>query len=192
MTGRVAQDVVWGGYEVFDPGVGRPLAELSRRDARAAYGRLMAAIPDRLCQLRMLLDANAVDVDDLAAVDEWFFGSVEEDAGGTGRLAGVWYSVVNDIGFMLGERVIASTNGALRWEMVDAPKKDMSFQRHVIRGFDVANSRYYADFDLLVGMYEHRIVRGEESGPGLLERLLASWRRRLGSQMRPRYDYLRR
>lgn len=173
MSARSPVDVIWGGYEIFDPEVDRPLAELSRRDARAAYDRLMAAIPDRLGQLQELLDANGVGAGDLAAVDEWFFRSVAEDAGTGGRLAPVWYSVVNDIGLMLGERVIASTNGSLRWEMVDAPKKDMSFQRHVIRGFDVSNPRYYADFDLLVGMYGHRIVRGEESGSGLLERLLA-------------------
>lgn len=174
MSARSPVDVIWGDYEIFDPEVDRPLAELSRRDARAAYDRLMAAIPDRLGQLQVLLDANGVGAGDLAAVDEWFFRSVEEDAGTGGRLAPVWYSVVNDIGLMLGERVIASANGSLRWDMVDAPKKDMSFQRHVIRGFRCLDPRYYVDFDLLVGMYGHRIVRGEESGSGLLERLLAA------------------
>lgn len=173
MSTRSTKDVAWGGYESFDPGVDRPLAEVSRSDARAAFDRLMSAVPERLSQLRMLLAINGVDVDDLAAVDEWFFAAVEEDAEAAGRLAGIWYSVVNDIGLMFGEWVIASTDGDLRWEMVDAPKKDVSFQRHVIRGFDVANSRYYVDFDLLVGMYGHRIVRGEETGPGLFEALLA-------------------
>ena len=172
MSIRSPKDVAWDRYEIFDPGVDRPLAELSRREAREAFGRLMAAIPDRLCQLRILLNANGVDCDDLAAVDEWFFASVEEDAEATGRLAPIWYSVVNDIGLMLGQRVIETSNGALRWDMVDAPKRDMSFQRHVVRGFDVPSPLYYVDFDLLVGMYGHRIVRGEESGSGLLERVL--------------------
>jgi hypothetical protein len=109
----------WNGYDVFDPGVDRPSAELPRKQARAAFDRLMAARDDRLVQLHRLAAANGVDLDAADGVqrlNDWFVASVPPDPEGRGRLAKVWYSVVNDIGLFLGERAIAASGGKLRWE----------------------------------------------------------------------------
>lgn len=38
----------WNGYEVSDPGVDRPLGEFPRREARAAFDRLMDARRERI------------------------------------------------------------------------------------------------------------------------------------------------
>ncbi len=52
--------VSWDGYTPFDPGVDRPLDEVSRREARAAFDRLMAAKSQRIEELRQLLAANGL------------------------------------------------------------------------------------------------------------------------------------
>lgn len=117
--------------------------------------------------------------DGVQHLDDWFVSSVEPNSDGTGRLANVWYSVVNDIGLFLGERAIAHSGGTLRWEFFTAGKKDIAYRRHVIMGFGVANQRYNVDFDLAVGMYGHRVVRGELVDPDFFEASCAGQLRRL-------------
>lgn len=167
----------WDSYEAFDPGVARPLAELSRRDARTAFDRLMEARYERIDQLRKLAAANGVDLDahdGVQQLNNWFVRSVEPDSSAPGRLDNVWYSVVNDIGLFLGERAIAESGGRLYWEFFTASKKDISYQRHVVVGFDVPNPKLNVDFDLVVGMYGHRVVRGENVEPDFFASLLRS------------------
>ncbi|MBT8164816.1 MAG: hypothetical protein KJO97_04630, partial [Acidimicrobiia bacterium] len=67
---------------------------------------------------------------------------------------------------------IAESDGKLRWEFWTAGKRDVSYQRHVIVGFDVANQRYNVDFDLIVGMYGHRLIRETEEEPEFFVGLL--------------------
>jgi hypothetical protein len=66
----------WGDYSPFDPGVSKPLHEVTRREARAAFGRLVAAKDDRVSELRRLLERNgvALTADDagLQVVNDWF------------------------------------------------------------------------------------------------------------------------
>jgi len=175
MTERLAQPVRWGDYEPYQPGGGRSLHELSGTEARAIYEQTMLSIPDRVRQLRSLLEANDVDADDLRAVYDWFVGSVQESPDvGTRRLADIWYSVVNDIGIMLGERAIAATNGGLRWHLIEGPKNDVSYHRHVIMGFDVPNPDYNADFSGVLQMHGLRIIRGEQAPPDFLTVLFAA------------------
>lgn len=167
--------VDWNGYEVFDPGLDRPLAQLRREEARAAFDRLMAARDQRLAQLRRLATGNGVDldaVDGVQRLNDWFVASVQPAPDGGGRLAKVWYSVVNDIGLFLGERAIAASGNKLRWEFFTAGKRDMAYQRHVLMGFAAPNRRYNLDPDLLVGMYGHRLVRGENVDPEYFVKLL--------------------
>jgi hypothetical protein len=75
--------VDWEGYEPFDPGVRGPLREQSRRDARAAYDRLMAARSTRRHQLSSLLTRNAVALDDndagICRLNDWLRANVESD-----------------------------------------------------------------------------------------------------------------
>lgn len=160
MTDRSIQDVAWGGYQPFDPGFVGLHSELSRRDARAAYDRLMAAIPDRLDQLRMLLELNDVDMDDLGSIDRWYVACVQENATTPGRLNSWWYAVGLDLGILFGELVIDASEGALRWELILGGKKVHSYQRAAIRGFDVPNPEFYWDFGFGVATYGHQIVAG--------------------------------
>ena len=129
----------WGRYVVFDPGVSRPLGEVTRTEACAALELLMKSNPVRVQELRVLADRNGVDISDLNALNDWFAHSVVGSDSTEGRLANTWYSVVNNIGLYLGEQIIAQTDSKIRWEMVKHRKNDVSYQRHVLRGFDVPN-----------------------------------------------------
>lgn len=154
----------WNGYKPFDPGVRGPLHQLPRAAARAAFDRLMAAKPDRIDALRRLLQANGVKLDDADAavqgLDDWFRASVEADPANPGRLAPIWYSVVNDIALFLGE-LITRRHPQLRWVMFENGKKDAAYQRHVVVGFTKApNPKYNVDIDMSVATYAHRIVGG--------------------------------
>ncbi len=157
--------VDWEGYEPFDPGVSRPLSEVTKREAREAFRRLMASKGDRIEQLRGLLDRNGVTLsnDDagLQAVNDWFREEVEGDPGSDGRLRPLWYAVVNDLSLHLGDVIIERSSG-LEWVMFDKGRTSVSYQRHVIVGFTgVANPRYNVDIDLLLATYGHRIVARE-------------------------------
>lgn len=165
----------WADYEIFDPGVNRPLSELPRREARAAYNLLMEARHERIAQLRNLVAADGVDLnapDGVQQLNDWFVASVEPNPSVPGRLDNVWYSVVNDIGLFLGERAIDESGGKLHWEFFTAGKRDVSYQRHVIMGFAVPNPKFNEDFDMAVGFYGHRVVRGESVEPDFFVKML--------------------
>ena len=157
--------VKWDGYLPFDPGVSRPLHEVTKREARAAFNRLMDAKDDRLAELGGLLRLNGIELtssdDGLQDLNDWFRAEVEGDPS-TGRLRPIWYAVVNDISLLLGDAMIQRSLN-LRWVFYDTGAKDLSYQRHVIMGFSkVANPRYSVDIDLLLATYGHRIVSGQD------------------------------
>lgn len=158
--------VNWDGYVAFDPGVTRPLHEVTKREARAAFRRLMAAKDERVGALRQLLAQNGVvlssEPEGLKALNDWFRSEVEGDRA-TGRLFPVWYAVVNDLALFLGDAIIATSPDNLKWVMFDKGARDVAFQRHVIMGFAVvANPKYNVDIDFLVATYAHRIIAGEQ------------------------------
>jgi hypothetical protein len=168
--------VEWDGYSPFDPGVNRPLHEVSRREARKAFDRLMAAKDDRKESLGRLLAANGVTLDDsddgIQRLDDWFCDNVEGEAR-AGRLHNVWYAVVNDISLFLGDTMIKRSPN-LRWEFFDISKRDVGYQRHVILGYTkVADPYYYVDIDMVVATYGVRIVADMETKPGLFVAVLA-------------------
>jgi hypothetical protein len=159
-----AMSVTWGEYSPFDPGVTQPLHEVTKREARAAFNRLMEAKDDRVSELRRLLADNGVALasDDagLQVVNDWFRNEVEGNPE-TGRLRNIWYAVVNDLALFLGDVMIERCPN-LKWVMFDKGARDVSFQRHVIMGFTkVANPKYNVDIDLMLGIYGHRIIAGE-------------------------------
>lgn len=167
----------WDEYEPFDPGVDRPLHELSRPEAQAAFDLLMRSKNDRITALRRLALANGVDLDapdGLQQLNDWFVASVEPHPTQRGRLRNLWYSVVNDIALYLGDRLIQRSGGRLRWEFFTAGKKDASYHRAVIMGFGVPNPRYNVDPDMAVGIYGHRIVSGENEEPDFFVKLVES------------------
>lgn len=77
--------VNWDGYAPFDPGVTRPLHEVTKREARGAFQRLMAAKDERIAMLRELLERNGVALssegDGLHALNNWFRSEVEGGPG---------------------------------------------------------------------------------------------------------------
>jgi hypothetical protein len=156
--------VIWDGYTPFDPGVDRPLDQLSRREARAAFDRLMAAKSQRIDELRQLLAANGLTLDGddgVQQLNDWFHREVESDPA-TGRLRNIWYAVVNDISLFLGD-VMIKRSPNLSWVFFTKGKKMSAFQRHVIMGFTkVANPDYYIDIDIVVATYGVRVVREKE------------------------------
>jgi hypothetical protein len=168
--------VEWDGYSPFDPGVNRPLHELSRREARKAFDRLMAAKDDRKESLGRLLAANGVTLEDsddgIQRLDDWFCDNVEGEARAE-RLQNFWYAVVNDISLFLGDTMIKRSPN-LRWEFFDKSKRDLGYQRHVILGYPkMADPYYYVDIDMVVATYGVRIVADMETKPGLFVAVLA-------------------
>jgi len=160
------ESVEWEGYEPFDPGVRGPLREQSRRDAWAAYDRLMAARSTRREQLGNLLTRNSVALDDTDAgigrVNDWFRANVEPDIVDPRRLGPLWYAVVNDVALFLGD-VLVTRNVHLAWEFYTRGRADVSYQCHVVSGFRrVANPKYHVDVDGLVASYAHRVVAGAD------------------------------
>jgi hypothetical protein len=137
--------------------------------------RLMDARHERIALLRKLAAVNGVDIDaddGVQQLNDWFVASVKASPSNPKRLEPRWYSVVNDIGLFLGELAIARSGGKLRWEFFTAGKKDLSYHRHVIMGFNVPNPKYNADFDLLVATQGHRAVQGLEVQPDRFQRAI--------------------
>ena len=156
--------VVWADYTPFDPGVEGPLGQLTRREARAAFERLMAAKAERIAELGRLLERNGIqlsaDDESLQALNDWFRAEVE--AGDVPRrLRPLWYAVVNDIALFLGDVIIDRAPG-LRWVMFDKGARDSAFQRHVLMGFSkVRNPKYNFDIDMGLAVYGHQIIAGQ-------------------------------
>lgn len=157
--------VNWEDYQIYDPGTRGPLHELSRRDARAAFERLMQAKQSRIRMLQRLAKSNGFELDgsdgSIQDLNDWFRREVAADPDREGRLEGRWYSVVNDIALYLGDLMI-ERNPRLRWDFFTGGRKDASFQRHALVGFAVSNPKYNVDIDRLVATYAHRTVAGAE------------------------------
>ena len=156
--------VVWGLYSPFDPSVTRPLHEVSKKEARSAFERLIAACPERVSELAQLLRLNGVPLDSsnegVQLLNDWFRANVEGDPTSV-RLLPMWYAVVNDIALFLGQTLIERRPN-LSWVFYDKGAKDVAFQRHVIMGFsNVSNPKYNVDIDLLVATYGHRVIAGK-------------------------------
>jgi len=157
--------VLWDAYTPYVPEVRQPLREVTRREARGAFNRLMAAKAERIDELRRLLASNGLvlssDDEGLQRVNDWFRAEVEK--GETpGRLRSVWYAVVNDLALFLGDVAIERCPG-LEWVMFDKGAKNVAYQKHVIMGFTkVANPSYNFDVDRVLATYGHQIIAGEE------------------------------
>lgn len=156
--------VDWNGYEPYVPPHYGPLHEMPRSQARECYKHLMAAKPERIEQLRKLLDANGVRLDSsdagIQALNDWLRENVEPSMDNPERLHNLWYAVVNDVGLFLGDILISRYSG-LRWEMFTAGRKNVAYHKHVIVGFaHVPNPRYNIDIDRLVATFAYRVVKG--------------------------------
>jgi hypothetical protein len=156
------------GYEVFDPGVYGPWKNLPRSQARKVIDRLLSQKEARIDQLRTLVRRSGIRLprpetatdEDLDALTQWFFASIEPDANNPQQLAPAWYSVVSDIGLYVGEVIIARGRG-LEWRMYTADRRSESYQELVIMGFPVPNPKYFLNPGFRVANWALCRLRGD-------------------------------
>lgn len=170
--------VNFSNYQCFDPGVDRPLSDVTKAEAKKHYDLLMAKKTERIAQLKALLKESGIeligDESSIQKLNDWFYENVERSDEKPSRLKPIWYSVVNDIALFLGEEIIRRAP-ALRWELYLSGKKNLSFQRPVIIGFPkVKNLKYNIDLDWAIGAYAHRIIAKKEDVRDLFVRMVKS------------------
>jgi hypothetical protein len=154
----------WDGYEPLEDAVVDP-SRLSRKDARAAYERLMEMKDARREQLVKLLAADGVEFDGsdaaVQALTDWFARSVERSPSNPAEPASEWLSVALDIGLLLGDLLIERAPG-LEWVFFDrGGPRNLSYRRPVVMGFDVPNKNYNADFGWIARRYAYNAVAGQ-------------------------------
>ncbi len=169
--------VDWGDWQAFDGSPGKPLAEVDRATANRYFDDLMLSVPERVEKLEALLRGNGVtpgfEDPGLQSLNDWYRANVEADPDtvhrlveadpdAVHRLAPRWYAVGLDIGIYLGEAIIARTPGT-GWHLFTSGKRNVSYQRPVLMGFAVPNSKYNVDPERLVWTEGHRIVSGLET-----------------------------
>ncbi len=163
------RSVDFTGYDPFDPGVSGPLRDAARDVAERHYERLMAARPARREALAALCAIAGVAMEP-AALGAWLAPELAAaDAPLTGPDAWRWSGVVADVALWLGERVIAAAAGAIRWELLVAPRKATGYQRPVLVGFRrVDDPRYYVDIAHLVASWAELAARRRPVKPDFL------------------------
>lgn len=154
------------GYELYDPGVHGVWRELRRKDAHAAFTRLMNAKKQRLSILGQTLARSGIDLpspenaDDLAfdRLEQWYVLNVAADANDRSRLDPIWYSITSDIGLYLGDAMISRGPGTM-WTFYTADRRADSYQEAVITGFSgVPNPKYYINPTYLVAELGHQAL----------------------------------
>ncbi len=170
--------IIWNQYEPYVPPYRGPQAQLSSSEARESFDQLMAAKPRRTEQLRTLLEANGLTLNDddafIRRLNHWFRENVEANPDEPGRLRNLWYAVVNDVALFLGDVLIARCPN-LHWDLVLDGRRDIPFQKHVIVGFgNVPNPKFNLDIDRLVATYAHQVVAGDSVDADFFAKVLAS------------------
>lgn len=147
------------------------LRDASREDATAAYRALIDARAARVAALVALAGRHgvALDGDDAAErLGAWLVAAAAEsgpDAIGSPVYAGL----AVDVTLWLGERLIADSDGALRWELYTAHKKATGYQRAVLVGFaGVDDPRYYVDLAHFVASWLELALRRRPARPDFL------------------------
>ncbi len=173
-------------YEIFDPGVDRPLHKVSREDAIRHFKHFVQSIEVRIRSLGELvvqsdqsLQLN-FDPSELEMLDTWFQGTIEGRLSEDGECipTALTFSVCNDLGMYLGEMLRRCSPRILEWKLVTENRRDMYYQRPVIRGFSKATDPLYGvDFDHSLCMYAHAVVAGAEKEEGVLKRMFEFARR---------------
>lgn len=166
---------VWDDYEIFDPQVERPLAELTRAEARAHYELVMDSKDDRIRELKKLAAAAGIELDGsekaLQAFNDWFIENVEPDPVSPDQARGRWFSVTHDLSLYLADLILAK-HPHLHWTLLEGGKRDLSYQRPVLVGFRNAHPTYAVDLDYALTQYANGLARGEHEEPDLFVQLL--------------------
>ena len=164
-------------YQVFDPGVDRPLAEVSRQEARRHFKHHLASLSERIEELAKLVGAAGIDLDfsdrSLAELDEWFPRAVLAAGVEESWPAPEAFSVCNDIGMYLGE-LVTKRSPELEWRMEAGGKRGINYQRPVIMGYTgVENPRYSVDFDMALCRYAVRLAQGGSREEGSIPSMVS-------------------
>jgi hypothetical protein len=166
---------VWDDYEIFDPQVERPLAELTRGEARAHYARVMDSKDHRIQELKKLASAAGVDLDGtenaLQAFNDWFVKNIEPNPENPDQARGRWFSVAHDLSLYLADLMIAKYPH-LHWRLHERGKRNLSYQRPVLVGFRNAHPTYSVDLDYALTEYANGLARGDHEEPDLFVQLL--------------------
>jgi len=171
------------GWEPLAIDVAGDLRDASRADADAAYATIMAAVPARVAGFEALAARHGVDLagpDAVARLGAWLVEVAK--AAGPGLVGTpMWSGLAADVALWLGQRVIASTGGAVRWQHYVAHKKATGYQRAVLVGFAaVDDERYYVDIAHFVASWLELALRRRGARADFLAVIVATARRDAG------------
>lgn len=165
-----------GWHPLVVPGDGE-LRAAPREDAAAVFDLLHGARADRAAALTALAARHgvALDSDDAErALGAWLV-DVAAAAGPDAIGTAAWNGLAVDVTLWLGERIIAASGGALRWELYTAHKKATGYQRAVLVGFaGVDDPRYYVDVAHFVAGWLELALRRRRARPDFLAVIRAS------------------
>jgi hypothetical protein len=169
------QTTRWDEYEIFDPQVDRPLAELTPAEARAHYALVMETKDQRVDELKNLARAARIELDDseeaLQRFNDWFVMDVKPDPDRPEQAGGRWLSVCHDLSLYLADLIMAR-HPHLHWKLQKTGKRDLSYQRPVLVGFRNAHPTYTVDLYFALTQYAGGLVRREQEDRDFFVQLL--------------------
>ena len=169
--------VNWDGYEPYELAYPeRAYPELTRKQAKERFDKIMADRAVRIAALERLLHTNGTTLqrDDasIQAAHDWMSANIERDPNNGRAIASMWRAFCFDLALFLGE-VMIERNPTLKWDMsTTGGKKAEGYQKHVIAGFTKAHPDYYVNFDRRVETAAIRALLGDTDMPDLLVRTL--------------------
>ena len=165
---------LWGDYEIFDPQVEHPLAEVTPAEARAHFKLVLETKEHRVQELRKLARAAGIELDGseetLQRFNDWFAMYVKPDPDNPEHARGRWLSVCHDLSLFLADLIIAKHHH-LQWKLEGA-KRDISYQRPVLVGFRNAHPTYGVDLYFALTQYAGALVRREQEDRDFFVQLL--------------------
>ena len=163
-------------YVIFDPKVDRPLHEMPRNDAKAAYNWFISQKDERIEVLKRYAHELGFSLDDefnaIEQLHNLLVAEVHKDSVRDVPSTRV-FSLCNDIAIFISEMLVRN-GSSLQWTFYIANENDLSYQRPVITGFNVKNNNYSVDIDYVLCQYAHRLSQGGNQEEGLLRRIYES------------------
>lgn len=166
----------FSGWEPLPIEAEGPLREAPRDVAERMYARLIGARAARIEALAALAARHGVAIggdDGCTRLGAWLVAAAAE-AGPDAIGGAAWSGLASDVALWLGERVIAASGGAVRWELYTAHKKATGYQRAVLVGFAVGDERYYVDVAHFVASWVELALRRRAARPDFLAVIEAS------------------
>jgi hypothetical protein len=167
--------VKWDGYEPYEVAHSEmAYPELTRKQAKERYGKIMADRAARIPALEKLLQTNDItpqrDDASIQGAHDWMSVNIERDPNNGRALASMWRAFCFDFALFLGE-VMIERNPTLKWDMpTTGGKKAEGYQKHVITGSPKAHPEYYVNFHRRVETAAFRALAGDTEMPDLLVR----------------------